>query len=359
MTWTPTASPTITPTPTVTPVEYCEDVLVAFQASVSSGEPVDADLFARAMLCLIEDVRGFHRAPVVVFEPTPSAANIFSAAKNLASSGNPLDMALTSWIYLESSTSSAGVLLTNGWGDDSFIQAVYGATGAGDSDCLISTDDGGLSLEGNRGADEVHLRGNPVWLGDTTAHQTTWTTAGYLTMIGDARPSKWITLSQPDFAQGAPGAASQTVGNSRVVRFDPTTDQHVIKGFILPDDYDAATDIYLVYLWAPTSTNAGTVTWGIQWHALTAETGDLLTAATTRQIVTDDSLLANAGLQAAAAIVLDGTGLAAGDWLALDVFRDADASEVGADDDYPQASDLAAVRVGYVVDRLGQDARWD
>ena len=86
---------------------------------------------------------------------------------------------------------------------------------------------------------------------------------GWADLIGSITASNAGTLNAPDFIKAIDnGAGSQGV---YAYAFDPTTEEEVFLVFHIGHDYKVGTNFYPHVHWAPTTTNTGTVRWGVEW----------------------------------------------------------------------------------------------
>lgn len=199
---------------------------------------------------------------------------------------------------------------------------------------------------------------NVVELGDSAGNQSTFAPDGFMTLEGTARVSRDVDFAISKLGPGPSNNPAEVVldGFILVAAFDATSDEELFLAFEIPHDYDAGTDLQAHFHWAASNTGAGTVTWGIEWVARSP--GEVLTTGEVTQIVTDDTITTADALQLTASIVMDGTTIVAEDVIYMRIFRDADASEGGADDDYASDANLTSFGVEHMVDRIGADEQF-
>jgi len=150
----------------------------------------------------------------------------------------------------------------------------------------------------------------------------------------------------------------QTLNNGVVLAFNKSTDEEVFGLFCVPGDYDDGTDLKFHIHWAPDIASTDTVTWGLEYLILTSDNDEQLTGSTTTAIVTDDAQNLAEELLQTGDITISGTGVVSGDVIQFRIFRDADASESGADDDFDDDAFLVAAHIVYMSDAVGGDSQW-
>jgi hypothetical protein len=158
-------------------------------------------------------------------------------------------------------------------------------------------------------------------------------------------------LIAPDMWAGSSAPAQNITGVSPTWRFDPFTDEEVYTSFYLGNSYQDGEDFTISLEWAPTSTDANTVTWGIEYN-ITPISGTSAIGATTTVITTQDASGTRGDLQQTLGWTISGTGVTGDSWVGIRIFRDADASETGADDDYPDDAYLVSLTATIPCDKL-------
>lgn len=200
---------------------------------------------------------------------------------------------------------------------------------------------------------------NSQIIGGDDTNNLTVGTDGFLVLTGTARaaidhefePSN-LKLPASDF----PGTA--TLGLTPVFQFNALSDEEVFGAFELEHIYNDGTDLLAHFHWAPADGNAGNVTWGLEWHVTTPNNNEVLTEATTTQIVVDATESLQDEVLLSGNITLDGTGLVSEMTFHFRVFRDADASEAGASDTYAADASLIHFDIEIMVDGFGTDEQW-
>ncbi len=154
-----------------------------------------------------------------------------------------------------------------------------------------------------------------------------------------------VTASEIDTAFSASAPDDMISGLFPVYSFDAAADEDLLFRLTLPPKFEAAGDITLKIVWAPSTTNANTITWATSYVGISSEAGELTTAGATTTIVTDEALGTANAVQTTGNIVFTTTGWVAGDVVGIKLFRDADASEGGADDDFTGEGLFLEVRI--------------
>ncbi len=194
-----------------------------------------------------------------------------------------------------------------------------------------------------------------------TTNYTLFAVDGLQTMLGTARIMKEVQITASNITHPSANPPTLTlVGNALVEAFEATNDDMLYTTWMVPRTYDPGTDLKIHFHWAPSDDNAGNVTWGVEWAIIADNSNEVLTAGTTTQIVNDatetlqDEIL-NTGNTT---LTGSGTGLTADQIVMLRLFRDADASEGGATDNYASPAYLISIDIEYMSDRLGEDDQW-
>lgn len=325
---------------------------------IAAGLPIDAEAMAACLLCLYQNDLAFSRAPVVLAEATPNAGNIFENAGNLLQSGSGVDSDTVDWFYLQDSVGQVGIRMTNGNGQVALIWEALGVAGPTDHLRLYSNN-GDIYLQA------VHA--TPIAQDPAVrmicaasvggSSQMAFATDGYQTMSGDARPSITLAFGPGDMVlDGSNPPASGQTGSVAYLDFDPATDESVYFVCDIPDGWDVTSDPRAYVNWAPTSADTNTVTWALEITSPEL-TDDIATPELTYIKTQDGGGTADAyqqtgkiGLQAA---VVDDCSV-----VYVRLFRDADASESGADDDYPDDARFVGIEIKFTLGAIGADARW-
>jgi hypothetical protein len=188
--------------------------------------------------------------------------------------------------------------------------------------------------------------------GQTVGHKGTWDYSGATLIVPTYTVDVHIVVSAFSKGKGTNPPAEETIGPWDAFDFDKNGDDELFGIWEIPENYSNGTDITVSFRWAPTDTGTKTVTWGLEHEVRRPENGEALNAGTTTQIVTDDGLGQANGYQESGDITISGAGIVRSDTLGMRVFRDADASESGADDDYDNDAALIELHLSYTADKL-------
>lgn len=130
--------------------------------------------------------------------------------------------------------------------------------------------------------------------------------------------------------------------------FDATTDEIVYWTFRLPENYASGAALKIQWSGASSTTTSHTVVWGCQVMAMTADTDGAMDSDSydTANTVSDDILGTTAKrIQGASLTLTNFDSGAAGDYLALKFYRDAD----NGSDDLAEDAWLWAVSLEYTT----------
>lgn len=184
---------------------------------------------------------------------------------------------------------------------------------------------------------------------------------GFTTLNGTGRAVMELSHGAVDLlgpGPGSPPTGPNLTGHAFTLDFDATVDKEVFMTMEMPHNWAVGTTIKVNFHWAPIDNGAGTVTWGVETKILTPGSDLLTEASIATQIITDDTQTTQDEFLVSDMITIDTSGVSAGDFLSLRIFRDADASEGGADDDYASDAQLVAFHIEYIVDGFGSDEAW-
>ncbi len=148
------------------------------------------------------------------------------------------------------------------------------------------------------------------------------------------------------------------IGVSYVLSFSKNVDKEVMADITIPTTYCAGTSIRIAVEWATPDNTFGDVTWGIQYHIIRPDNDEILTETTATVIVIDSAQGTQDELIETDNIIIPADGIMGGDSLRIRLFRDADASESGASDDYNNDAYLSKLSYDIMVDSFGMDMQW-
>lgn len=200
--------------------------------------------------------------------------------------------------------------------------------------------------------------GGIVQLGNDTNNFTT-ADDGFVTLSGTARASIDIKFPVTRLKKGGVHDPAETVdGITYVLSFDKTADEEVFATAEIPHAYSVDTDILAHFHWSPNDGDAGNVTWAIEYHIMRAENNEVLTGATTTAIIVDATQSLQDECLISGNITISGTGVLAEDLIHIRIFRDANASEIGASDSFDDDANLIAFHLEIMVSGFGSDSQW-
>lgn len=199
-----------------------------------------------------------------------------------------------------------------------------------------------------------------VSLGDGgSTNYTNFAADGFIVLNGTARASIDIEFNVSELKLPASNfPAADTIGITPVFRFDASSDEEMFGVLEIPHEYSDGTDLLAHFHWAPFDGNAGNVTWGVEWHTTLPNNNEVLTEATTTQIVVDATESLQDETLLTGDITIDGTGIVSEMTWHFRIFRDADASEGGASDTYAADASLVHFDIEIMIDGFGKDVQW-
>ena len=111
---------------------------------------------------------------------------------------------------------------------------------------------------------------------------------------------------------------------TKVFQFSQSTEESLYLTINLPDYYKTNSTIDLDVNWAPTSTNTGTVRWGMEYKVIEADSGDLIDNSSSSEATTEDAALGTInGYQRTDVAILSLPSAQTGNELLMRIFRDA------------------------------------
>ncbi|KKK49265.1 hypothetical protein LCGC14_3136810, partial [marine sediment metagenome] len=198
-------------------------------------------------------------------------------------------------------------------------------------------------------------------LGDGGATDyTQYAADGYMTMAGTARVLRNVDFEPKAVKQGGVGPADGGGTGFPTHDYDQTNDESVLIHWEIPHEYASAGEIHLhVEFFVDTApASAESVTWGVEYKKLSIGDNFDFSSGTTPVIVNTDLTTgtpANDGkIHSSAEINLTTTGFEPMDVVLIRIFRDADASEAGATDDFGGDARVFNYHLMYLSDKMGQ-----
>ena len=273
-------------------------------------------------------------------------------------------------------TGNAGVAFTGNWGiydnmpehwtlhrDSKRIY--WGAA----EDSYIEFDGDSMNIVANAvtAADDLNLIAQTInitgitTLGDGGATDyTQYAADGYMTMAGTARVLRNVDFEPKAVKQGGVGPADGGGTGFPTHDYDQTNDESVLIHWEIPHEYASAGEIHLhVEFFVDTApASAESVTWGVEYKKLSIGDNFDFSSGTTTVIVNTNLTTgtpANDGkTHSSAEINLTTTGFEPMDVVLIRIFRDADASEAGATDDFGGDARVFNYHLMYLSDKMGQ-----
>lgn len=327
----------------------------------SPGQPIDVDALEGYLTCMRRDIQALVYAPVILAEATPLAGLIYqSPGGNLLSVSDSPDSSGVNTFYLSNTIGGSGIELVNGSGESAEMGISAGTgPGKGDNTFTVSTTDGDIVLFPQ--ASGVPPAGHPYVdtlgrfrCGDATNGKTIWELDGFMSMSIDARPTLRTSIGVGEMQlDGSAPPAAGGFDAAPYLGFDPTTDELIRCSIAVPGGWDSSESPQIFLHWTPSSTDANTVTWCVN-YAVPAD-GEAATGSDALLVITDDSGGTSGAMQTTAVATLSKGNVDDGPIVYLRLFRDANASETAADDDYPDDARLLSIEILWVADQLGLD----
>ena len=259
-------------------------------------------------------------------------------------------------VYLEAAT---GATTGDTWsifslGDDSFLTGDL-AFGQTDKAERIGSDaDGTLDLYAGTSI-ELHDATN---IGDGT-NETQYTSGGLLTMAGTARVLRSVDFEPDAVKKGGVGPTDSTEDGFPIHDYQATNDESVHIHWEIPHTYASGGEVHLhVEFFVDTAPGgAANVTWGVEYQKLSI--GDNFDFGATTTVITNTALTTGTPandqkIHSSAEIHLVTTGFEPMDVVLIRIFRDANASETDATDNFGSDARVFNYHLMFLSDKLGQ-----
>ena len=245
--------------------------------------------------------------------------------------------------------------------------------GAGDTISLSSpnpisladlTMSGDLLVAGSTGlgdnAADTHDLHGVTTLGDGgTTNNTRFSATGVLTMAGTARVLRSVDFEPDAVKKGGVGPTDSAEAGFPIHDYQATNDESVHIHWEIPHDYASAGEIHFhVEFFVDTAPGAAAnVTWGVEYQKLSI--GDNFNFGATTTVITNTALTTGTPandkkIHSSTEIHLTTTGFEPMDVILIRIFRDANASEVGATDNFANDARVFNYHLMYLSDKLGQ-----
>lgn len=203
-----------------------------------------------------------------------------------------------------------------------------------------------------------------VRIGDSSAGAPTnyanFAPDGELILVGTARVLRSVDFEPDALKKGGVGPADGTEDSFPLHDYDSTNDESVYVHWEIPHDYASAGEIHIHTEWfvdtAPGA--AANVTWGVEYKKQSIGDNFDFGAGTTTVIVNDAITTGTPAndkkIHSSAQIQLTTTGFEPMDVVLIRIFRDADASEGGATDNFGSDVRVFNYHLMYLSDKLGE-----
>ena len=201
--------------------------------------------------------------------------------------------------------------------------------------------------------------GLPIGDGGATNY-TLFAEDGLQTMAGTARVMRSRDFEPEAVKQGGVGPADTTEDDFPVHDYDATNDESVFIHWEIPHEYASAGEIHLhvEYFVDTAPAGAANVTWGVEYKKQSIGDNFDFSAGTTTVIVNDALTTGTPAndqkIHSSDEIHLTTTGFEPMDVILIRVFRDADASEGGATDDFGSDARVFNYHLMFLSDKMGQ-----
>ena len=229
----------------------------------------------------------------------------------------------------------------------------------------VSKDKKGLI--GFSGDDLIQLSTNTVGVNGTTklgdggaTNYAQFAADGELTLVGTARVLRSVDFEPEAVKQGGVGPGTSTEDGFPVHDFQATNDESVFMHWEIPHDYASGQEIHMhaEYFVDTAPVGAANVTWGVEYKKLSIGDNFDFGAGTTTVIVNDALTTGTPAndkqIHSSPEIQLITTGFEPMDVILIRFFRDADASEDGATDNFGSDARLFNYHLMFLSDKIGQ-----
>ena len=202
-----------------------------------------------------------------------------------------------------------------------------------------------------------------IRIGDSSAgaptNYTNFAPDGFMTMAGTARVMRSVDFEPDAVKKGGVGPTDSTEAGFPIHDYQAANDESVHMHWEVPHDYASGGEIHLhVEFFVDTAPGgAANVTWGVEYQKLSIGDNFDFTATTTiivNEAITTGTPANDKKIHSSAEIHLVTTGIEPMDVILIRLFRDADASEVDATDNFANDVRVFNYHLMYLSDKLGQ-----
>lgn len=195
-------------------------------------------------------------------------------------------------------------------------------------------------------------------IGDASNHITV-ASDGEITLVGTARVMKSVSFEPDALKKGGVGPADNTEDNFPTHDYDATNDESVFVHWEIPHDYASVGVIHIHFEFfvdtAPGSTEY--VTFGVEYRKLSI--GDNFSFSGTTTVIANTAITSGTPandkkIHITSEISLVVTGFEPGDIILFRFFRDANASEGDASDNFGNDVRVFNYHLEYLRDKIGE-----
>lgn len=193
-----------------------------------------------------------------------------------------------------------------------------------------------------------------------TTNYSQFSATGVQTLHGTARVLRSVDFEPEAVKQGGVGPGASTEDGFPLHDYSAANDESVFIHWEIPHSYASAGEIHLhvEYFVDTAPVAAANVTWGVEYKKLSIGDNFDFGAGTTTVIVNDALTTGtpanDKSIHSSDEIHLVTTGFEPMDVVLIRIFRDADASEVGATDNYGSDARVFNYHLMYLSDKFGQ-----
>ena len=207
--------------------------------------------------------------------------------------------------------------------------------------------------------DALEVSGVSVFGDGGDTNYTQFSATGYQLMFGTARVLRSVDFEPEAVKKGGVGPGTSTEAGFPIHDYSPTIDESIAIHWEIPHEYASAGEIHIhVEFFVDTApVSAESVTWGVEYKKLSI--GDIFDGSGSVTAIVNTPLTIgtpanNKKIHSSAEIQLVTTGFEPMDVVLIRIFRDANASEPGATDNYVGDARVFNYHLMYLSDKLGQ-----
>ena len=196
--------------------------------------------------------------------------------------------------------------------------------------------------------------------GDDAGNEALFAADGEFTLHGTARVFRSIDFEPEAVKQGGVGPGASTEDDFPLHDYSAVNDESVFIHWEIPHDYADGEEVHLhvEYFVDTAPASAETVTWGVEYKKLSIGDAFDFGAGSTTVIVNDAITTGTPAndkvIHSSDEIFLTTAGFVPMDVILIRIFRDANASEGGATDDFGSDARVFNYHLMYLSDKLGE-----